>query len=90
MKGTKVYDTGNMQITVRTSEISRDEDDEPTKKPLPAPSSSVTEGKKPVAVPVTKTKSFKKVSKQKPRRSSSHKKKRDGKSKGKKKNQKKR
>ncbi|KAJ4833897.1 hypothetical protein Tsubulata_032930 [Turnera subulata] len=84
VNGTTMYDNGEMQVTVTTSEISRDEDeDEPSEK-IPAAVPRFTGAHKSQTLSVSKKKSFKKVQ----RHSSHSKQKKRDKNKGKKKNKK--
>lgn len=80
---TRTYDGTNIKVTVTTSEISREDEAEPVKKPQPTMPKSREVNKK-HNLSVSKKKSFKKVSKHKvlgkPRNSKRDKKK--GKKKG--------
>ncbi|KAF5728643.1 hypothetical protein HS088_TW21G00792 [Tripterygium wilfordii] len=85
VNGMTMYDNGDMKITVKTSEISREDDDRPHGKTDAEVPRSIGVDKK-NNLPVSKKKSFKKVAKHRPR-SNKLQKKRD-KKKGKKKNKK--
>ncbi|KAJ6935373.1 ribosomal RNA-processing protein 17-like [Populus alba x Populus x berolinensis] len=66
VNGTTKYDNGDMQVTVTTSEISREEKDSSSEK-TQAAAPSLVEANKTHKLSVSKKKSFKKVSKRKSR-----------------------
>ncbi|GAB2211259.1 hypothetical protein Droror1_Dr00016552 [Drosera rotundifolia] len=67
VSGTALYDNGDIKVTVTTSKISKEEEDNPIKKPAIEASAPSTVATKKHNIPVSKKKPMKKAARQKPR-----------------------